>query len=308
MKVFKLNKKANNYKKGSLVTVGNFDGVHLGHQSLLKALFKLKSQYSLPIIVILFEPQPKEYFLKDKAPIRIDGLREKFFHLQNFGIDYVCCIHFNATMASLSPEEFVLDILVNKLSAQQILVGHDFQFGRDRSGQYQHLVEIGKTCGLGVQKMPAFMKNEQLVSSSKIRELLNEQDIVGASHLLGHDYSVIGRVIYGKSLARKWDVPTANIYLKRQNFALNGVFCVRIRICATNQLFYGVANVGKRPTVDGHTKVLEVHLFDFDASLYGQLIQVIFISRLRDEQRFDDLEALRLQILKDVAEAKAFFA
>jgi riboflavin kinase/FMN adenylyltransferase len=308
MKLFKLQPHAKPLLDGSYVSVGNFDGVHLGHQLILQKLNELKKVCALPTVVVLFEPQAKEFFLKKEAPTRIDGLREKIEHLRGQGVDYVYCIRFDTDFQRLTPEEFILSILINTLHAKALVVGDDFRFGQNRLGHFDLLRSFGIQHGMTIHQMEGFDIFDTRVSSSHIRTLLAKQDVEMANTFLGHPYCLIGRVMYGRQLARIWDTPTANIQLKRQNFALNGVFCVNIRICATHEVFSGVANVGKRPTIDGSAKVLEVHLFDFNRSLYGQLLQINFLSRLREEKQFADLETLRLQILKDVAQAKAYFA
>ena len=307
MKFFKLNKKSASLSQGSVLSIGNFDGVHHGHQALLQKLLNQSKDLSLPSVVILFEPHPKEFFLKKTAPKRIYTLREKIFYIKALGIDYVACIDFNHSFANLNARYFVQSILHEKLHAKYILIGHDFQFGKNREGHFNLLATLGHHYGFTVHEFPVYQKEGKRVSSTQIRQHLETLDLDTLSRLLGRPYSMIGRVIYGRQLASSWGFPTANIALFPQKLSLNGVFCVKISICGQNQEFNGVANMGYRPTLDGQKPFLEVFIFDFNDCLYGQFLKVTFCHQLRNEQKFADIEQLKQQIKHDVLNAKNYF-
>ena len=307
MNLFKLNPRALDLKHGSVMTIGNFDGVHLGHQALLHQLLQKRQLLGLASIVVLFEPHPKELFLKVKAPKRIYTLREKLVYLQRLGIDYVFCINFTHDVAVIEPDIFIQSILFERLHVKYLLVGHDFHFGKNRQGHFGLLQQWGNKLNFQTEMFACIEKDGQRISSTGIREYLKIKDLDSARIDLGRPYSVIGRVGYGRQLARLWGIPTANIAVLEQKLSLKGVFCVKVRIGDLPGEYEGVANMGYRPTVDGSKPFLEVHLFDFDASLYGQFLEVLFLHCLRDEQKFPDVEHLRKQIEKDVLKAKAYF-
>lgn len=308
MNLFKLNPKALDLTHGSVMTIGNFDGVHLGHQALLHQLLQKRQRLGLVTIVVLFEPHPKELFLKGNAPKRIYTLREKIVYLQRLGVDYIFCINFTHDVAVIEPDIFIQSILFERLHVKYLLVGHDFHFGKNRQGDFRLLQYFGKKLNFQTEMFACIEKEGKRISSTGIREFLKIKDLDHAQMDLGRPYSVIGRVVHGRQLARLWGVPTANIAVLEQKLSLKGVFCVKVRIGALPQKYEGVANMGYRPTVDGSKPFLEVHLFDFDACLYGQFLEVIFLHSLRDEQKFPDVQYLRKQIEKDVIEAKAYFA
>ncbi len=308
MKLFKLNPNALFINDGGVLTIGNFDGVHLGHQALLMQLIQKSQELGLPSVVLLFEPHPKELFLKAHAPKRIYTLREKIYYLKALGIDYVACIDFNQNFSNISAEQFVKTILHEKLSAKYILIGHDFLFGKARHGNLALLQNLGQTFGFSAQEYQIFTHNNERVSSTLIRKFLQDGDIQTAQQMLGRPYAIIGRVVYGRQLAREWGFPTANIAVLPQKLSLNGVFCVKIRICGQNQEYQGVANIGYRPTIDGQKPFLEVFIFDYSGSLYGQFLEISFCHHLRKEQKFAGIEQLRMQIENDIANAKAYFS
>lgn len=286
-----------------VATIGNFDGVHRGHQALLASLREKAVQRGCPSLVILFEPQPGEYFLGNDAPIRLMGLREKLNALRDAGIDFVCCLKFNADFSQMSASNFAEEIIFKSLRVVYLLTGSDFRFGRDRLGDVQMLVQLGKIYGCTVEAYPDYMGDGVRVSSTLIRQNLQQGDLERATFNLGRPYSICGRVIVGDGRGRQWGIPTANVVLHRESLPISGVFRVRVKL---NEQFYdGVANIGRRPTVDGSLKLsLEVHLFDFNQSIYGEFIHVFFIEKLRDEKKFSSVDELINQIHQDIERAK----
>lgn len=293
--------------RGCVATIGSFDGVHLGHQAILRQLTQAAAAHQLPSVVIVFEPQPHEFFSGEKAPARLMRLREKIQALLASGVDRVLCVQFNDALRSLSAQQFIDQVLVQGLAVRHLVVGDDFRFGCDRRGDFSLLQDAGKTQGFSVSDTCTLLLHGERVSSTRIRSLLEQGEFVLAEALLGRAYSITGRVGYGQQLGRKLGVPTANIHLWRYRSPLHGVFAVTA-ILADGQSYQGVANVGVRPTVSGDKKpILEVHLFDFSAGLYGTLVEVVFHTKLRNEQKFASLDALKTQLPIDIAQAKQFF-
>ena len=293
-------------RKGSVAAIGNFDGVHRGHQALLASLKEQSIRLQLPMVVILFEPQAREFFHKQTAPPRLTRLREKIQILSDYGVDYVACLRFNQSLAKMSPDEFATQIIFSNLNVKYLLVGEDFRFGRDRLGDVTMLREIGNASDCTVAQYPDVLINEKRISSTEVRKALQLGVFDRVSLLLGRAYSICGRVIYGSAKGRAWGVPTANLKMTGLTLPLQGVFCVQVRRDGY-QLLNGVANVGCRPTIDGLKQLLEVHLFDFNETLYGERLQVFFLHKLRDEIKFSSLDALIAQIHTDVLTAKMFF-
>ena len=287
---------------GCVATIGNFDGVHRGHQALLATLRERASQLQLPTVVLLFEPQPGEYFNREKAPLRLYRLREKIQALCPCGVDYVYCLKFDKQLATMSPAEFAEHIVFSRLNAKYLLLGDDFRFGRDRGGDLALLKTMGEKSGAVVESCPDFCINQERVSSTQIRRALYLGELDRAKSLLGREYSLCGHVMHGNGMGRQWGVPTANLSVHRSTLPLSGVFCVRVK--RKGVVLAGVANIGNRPTIDGSKNVLEVHLFDFDESLYGEMLQVFFLYKLRDEIKFSSVDALIAQIHADVAAAR----
>ncbi len=291
----------------SVVAIGNFDGIHLAHQEILKQLKVLSQQHQVPSVLIIFEPTPAEYFLKEKAPARLMRLREKILGLKSYNIDYVLCLKFNKELSILSSELFIENLLIKKLGMKAIIIGDDFHFGAARRGDLKMLSEWGLQEDFEVQVLKDFNFNQGRVSSTRIREALLQGDLNLAKALLGKPYSVCGRVSHGHQRGRSIGFPTANIHLHRQNVPISGVFAVRV--LGLDKIYNGVANIGVRPTVDGSNRILlEVFIFNFDQVIYGHYVEIQFLHKLRDEQRYNDFEALRAQIEKDVLEAKAYFS
>lgn len=280
--------------------IGTFDGFHLGHQTLLKRLKYWANNLKLPSLVILFEPQPSEYFLKNEAPARLMSLREKLIYLQSQNIDYVCCLPFNKKLACLTAEQFAEQYLINLFYSKKIVLGRDFRFGAGRKGDADLLTTLGKHHDFSVEIVPDQYIDDERISSTHIRSALNSGNLSLATACLGHYYSVSGSVVHGDKLARKFGVPTANIHLKHRNLALRGIFQVKVEY--QGKYYNGIASVGMRPTTHEASKLtLEVHLFDCNPDLYGKRLEVIFFKKIRDEQRFDNIDLLVEQIHKDVA-------
>ncbi|HEU5280706.1 MAG TPA: bifunctional riboflavin kinase/FAD synthetase [Gammaproteobacteria bacterium] len=293
--------------RGGVATMGNFDGVHLGHQALIRAVVEAAKRQGRPSVVVTFEPHPFEFFSGDKLTIpRITRFREKFRALSALGCDYVLLLKFNQELASISASDFVNQLWVQALAIQSLIVGDDFHFGRDRAGNIDLLVAEGKAHGFSAEAMPTFLLNGERVSSTRVRAALVAGDLAGAAALLGRPFTLEGRVRLGAQLGRQWGFPTANIYPHRRLTPVKGIFTVKVHGLAQHPLV-GVANVGTRPTVDGTRTLLEVHLHDFNRNIYGHDVIVEFCTKLRDEVRFSNIDALREQIANDVLASHDYF-
>ena len=290
----------------SIATIGNFDGVHLGHQEIIKFVINQAQKNNLRSSLVNFEPTPKEYFMADKAPARIANFRDKFEFIASLNIDYFICLRFNKALASMQAESFVKSVLLDALQIKQLVVGDDFQFGHNRGGDINLLRKLSSELGYEVHDKTTVIHANQRVSSSLIRQHLATGDFAQAESLLGRPFTMSGRVTHGEKKGRLIGFPTANIHLKRRVSPLHGVFAVK----ASNgsEHWRGVANIGYRPTVGGTTKQLETHLFDCNANLYGQRLNVQPLHKIRDEQKFNSLEELKHQISLDVQQAHHFFA
>ncbi|MDH5407119.1 MAG: bifunctional riboflavin kinase/FAD synthetase [Gammaproteobacteria bacterium] len=291
---------------GCVATIGNFDGVHLGHQAVIGQLAEEAARLGLPAVVITFEPQPMEYFLKDKVPARLTRFREKIIALRRFAVDRVLALAFNQSFASLTAEVFIEKILVEGLGIRYLVVGDDFRFGKNRLGDFRLLQTAGLQHGFQVVNMHTFAIDNERVSSTRVRQALDSGDLHTAECLLGRDYRMSGRVVHGEKLGRQLGYPTANIYLHRRASPLQGIFVVEVYGLEGEPL-QGVASLGTRPTVDGKKVLLEVYLFDFDREIYGEHLQVSFLHKLRDEEKFDSLEELKAKIADDVQRAQDYF-
>ncbi|MFT3742066.1 MAG: bifunctional riboflavin kinase/FAD synthetase [Gammaproteobacteria bacterium] len=289
-----------------VATIGNFDGVHLGHQALLSAVKQQSERLQLPSLLIVFEPQPNEFFGRN-VPARLMRLREKLLAVQKFGLDYVLCLRFDAKLAELSPEAFVETLLVQQLNVAHLIVGDDFHFGRGRGGNIALLQQIGLQRGFTAQALETYRLNGERVSSSRIRVALQAGDLTTASALLGKPYGMSGKVVHGNKLGRLMGFPTANLYLHRKVVPLQGIHVVKTYGLSAEPI-EGVANIGNRPALGGGRVLLEVHLFNFNADIYGKHIYIEFLHKLRDEAYYPSLELLREQISKDVDDAKKFFS
>jgi riboflavin kinase / FMN adenylyltransferase len=292
--------------KGCVATIGNFDGLHQGHQKLIQSLIKLGKQLNLPTCVILFEPHPQEFFYAEKAPARLMRLREKIKLLQFLAIDRILCLGFNKRLAECSAEEFVKKILIGKLGVKGLIVGDDFRFGRGRQGDFPFLQKLSQKYGFKVFSTPTVLFENERIGSSRVRNAVKQSDFKLAELLLGRPFRLSGRIIYGDQRGRLLGFPTANIGLHRKVIPLQGVFVVNIFGLTTTPL-PGIANCGIRPTINGLKNLLEVHLFDFDENIYGRFIEIEFLKKIRDEKKFASLHALKEQITQDVAIAKSYF-
>jgi riboflavin kinase / FMN adenylyltransferase len=292
--------------QGCVATIGNFDGLHRGHQRVIQSLIKLGQQLNLPTCVILFEPHPQEFFYGDQAPARLMRLREKIKFLQFLAIDRVLCLHFNKRLAECSAEEFVKKILLDKLGIKGLIIGDDFRFGRGRQGDFPFLQKLGREYGFKVFSTPTVLFENERIGSSRVRNAVWQADFKLAALLLGRPFRLSGRVIYGDQRGQLLGFSTANIGLHRQVIPLQGVFVVSVYGLAVTPLV-GVANIGNRPTINGLKNLLEVYLFDFDRNIYGKFIEIEFLKKIRDEKKFDSLEILKRQITKDVTMAKNYF-
>ncbi|WP_308363776.1 MULTISPECIES: bifunctional riboflavin kinase/FAD synthetase [unclassified Microbulbifer] len=299
-----------------VATIGSFDGVHLGHQAIIAQLNQRARESGLPSVAVIFEPQPHEYFSGERAPARLMRFKEKVLALFGAGVDRVLCLQFNEKLRNLSGEAFIQRILVDGLGIRHLVVGDDFRFGCDRSGDYKLLREAGVDAGFSVEDTATVEVAGARVSSTRIREALEDGDFALAEALLGKPYRITGRVARGRALGRQLDAPTANVRLHRYRSPLVGVYTVKVRrtddrpLLGERRELAGVANVGFRPTVEGEgaQPLLEVHLFDFDSDLYGREIAVEFCHKLRDEEKFASLELLKAQIAADIRDAKEWFA
>jgi len=293
-------------KQKSVVTIGSFDGVHIGHQAILRQVKDAAKRLQLPSVVMTFEPQPREFFSSERAPARLMRLREKIDALLDFGIDHVVCLKFNPQLRTLSALDFIDQVLVEGLAVEHLIVGDDFRFGCDRSGDFAMLTERGKQAGFEVMDTATVEINGQRVSSTLIRDIVERGDFQRAAELLGRPFSISGIVGYGQQLGRELGFPTANVQLNRFSAPLSGVFAVKVNVAGT--IYRGAANVGVRPTVGDLIKpILEVHLLDFDGELYGQRIAVEFIHKVRDEQKFTGLDELIAGIQRDVDVIRQWF-
>lgn len=291
---------------GSVVTVGNFDGVHLGHQAILASLQQAGARLGLPDTVMLFEPQPQEFFLGEKAPARLTTLRDKLEALAAAGVARVLCVRFDAQFRSLSAREFVQRLLVDGLGCRHLVIGDDFRFGCDRSGDFALLQAAGAEFGFAVQNTPTIEIDGARVSSTRIRTALEKADFSLAEKLLGRPYRMSGRVVHGDKLGRTLGVPTANLLSRRQVSPLKGIYAVTVSNALPAPV-HGVASVGRRPTVNGLDDRIETYLLDFDGDLYGHRIHVQFHEKLRDELKFESLDALKEAMAKDIADTRAYF-
>jgi len=293
--------------QGCVLTVGNFDGVHTGHKKVIEKLAAQGKAMGLPVIVMMFEPQPLEFFLGENAPSRLTRLREKVIQFKSLPVDKMVIIKFNQAMANYDAEQFIADLLVKKLNVKHLVVGDDFHFGKARRGNFAMLKQKGQQFGFKVEDTRSFFVKQHRVSSTLIRDALGSGNLSQAKQMLGRDYSVCGRVAHGNKRGRTIGFPTANIQMFRRNTPITGVYAVTMTGVGGKEI-QGVANVGTRPTVDGGNKViLETHLFNFDKEIYGHYVEVFFKHKIRDEVRFQSLNELKEQINKDIIIAKQIF-
>lgn len=295
--------------KAGVVTIGNFDGVHQGHQALITRVKERAKALHVPSIVITFEPLPKEYFAKlenSSSLPRLTRWREKFIALAQTGIDYVLVLPFHQQFAAWRAEEFIQNVLVDHLAIEHVIIGDDFRFGFQREGDFAFLNNAGLRYGFTTEEMPSVILDGMRVSSTLIRDALEKGDQALAEHGLGRPYAMQGRVVHGDKLGRQLGFPTANINLHRNKAPVQGIYTVRVH-GIEKQALPGVANIGIRPTVGGTKPLLEVYLFDFDRDIYGKHVSIEFCKKLRDEKHYKDLALLKEAIAKDVEMAKEYF-
>jgi len=292
--------------KPCVASIGNYDGVHLGHQYVIATLLEHSQRLGLPSTVITFEPLAKEYFRPNSVQ-RLTTIEHRAELLKAQGVDQVLCVDFDQAFASYSPIGFIQDVLIDGLGIKHLCVGDDFRFGKDRQGDFALLTEVGQSSGLAVSAHQTFELDGQRVSSGRIREALGQGDFKLAEALLGRPYTISGEISRGQQLGRTINYPTANIVLPKLLMPINGVFAVTAKL-HDGELVHAVANVGNRPTVDGKENRLEVHLFDFDRDIYHQTMTVNFVEKIRDELKFDSFDDLKAQIEKDAARARVILS
>ncbi|MBP7523950.1 MAG: bifunctional riboflavin kinase/FAD synthetase [Propionivibrio sp.] len=293
--------------KATVLTIGNFDGVHLGHRALLAQLKDAAERENLQPTVLTFEPHPREYFAPDSAPARLSTLREKLEMIADAGAEATYVVRFNARFAALSAEEFIERILVGCLRVKHLIIGDDFRFGANRRGDFDMLRQSGADHGFQVDAMGCVTQRGERASSSAVRNALAGGRMEHAARLLGRPYSIDGRVVHGEKMGRQLGFATANIRIKHDKPPLTGVFAVEVHGLADGP-HQGVANLGIRPSANQVARpLLEVHLFDFSRDIYGAHLNVRFVHKIRDEARFPNLEALKAQIALDAESAKNHF-
>jgi riboflavin kinase/FMN adenylyltransferase len=291
---------------GCVATIGNFDGVHAGHKVVIEQVKEKALELGVPSVVVVFEPQPQEYFKKEAAPARLMRFREKLVALRTLNIDYLVCLTFNDQLHDMTAQQFIDKVLVSGLNVNHLVIGDDFRFGCDRTGDFALLKQTGKERGYSVENTKTVEVSGSRVSSTRVRNALNDNKFELVEQLLERPYTITGCVVHGRKLGRQLGVPTANVSLGRKVLVLKGVYAVEA-LLASGEYKKGVANIGVRPTVDGIQPSLEVHLFDFEGSIYGQHLCVTFKHKIRDEQKFSDINALKEQIFRDIEETKTYF-
>jgi|SRR6185312_6642329 len=291
--------------RGTVASIGNFDGVHLGHQAVLRDLKARAQKLGTPTTAILFEPQPQEYFAPEKAPVRLTRFMEKWPLLQAAGVDQVLCLRFGRVLAETSAEDFVRKILVDGLGVKHLTVGDDFRFGKDRRGDFGLLRQAGADAGFEVADTASLVSDGGRVSSTRIRGHLIEGELEEAGRLLGRPFSLMGRVMHGERLGRDLGFPTVNIALKRRMPPVSGIFAAWVQGAAATPT-PAAAYIGKRSAAGGVSWVVEAHLLGFSGDLYGRRIRVELLHRLREDRHFDSLDALRAQMHSDVEAARTW--
>ncbi len=305
-------------RRSCALSIGNFDGVHLGHQAMLKRLKVGAEARGLPCCVLTFEPHPREFFAmlrpEMQAPARIYGERDKIDAMAAYGVDRVCIAHFNESMAAQAPEHFIEEVLIEGLQTRHLLIGDDFRFGAKRVGDFSMLQRYADQGAFSLERMDSvlFQPSSQRVSSSLVRQALNEANFDLAEHLLGRKYCITGHVIHGKKLGRTLGFPTLNLKVPSLRPALRGIFVVKVfglnESGTEDHALQAVASLGTRPAIENEGKpLLEVHVLDYRGDAYGKLVRVEFLHKLRDEGNYTSLELLTAQIQKDAEAARAYF-
>ncbi len=294
------------------LTIGNFDGVHLGHQALLAQVRLAADRLNLAAAVMTFEPHPREFFAHragdpSKAPSRIANLRDNMAAMEQAGMEQVIVEHFNDTFASQTPQQFIEHTLVNGLHVKWLMVGEDFCFGARRAGNVEMLKQAGQHYGFSVATLPTVTSNGERISSSAVRAALAAGEFSSVNTLIGHPYAISGRVVHGQKLGRTLGYPTLNLRIAHRHPAVHGVFIVRVHGLEAQPL-EAVASIGNRPTTEDAGRVLlETHIFDYNKSCYGKLVRIEFLQKIRSEQKFADLASLTAAIDADAAQARTYF-
>ena len=295
--------------KPLIATIGNFDGLHLGHKEIIKKMKSIGDKDNLQSLVIFTEPHAKEFFAEQKdlpeQPTRISPWRDKCKRLNDNNVDYAFFLRFNKKLQRMSPEEFI-DRILSKLNIKYLMVGDDFKFGKERSGDFDFLANWGETNEIEVARIPTYSFEDRRVSSTWIRECIANGDFDLAEKLLDRRYTFSGKVVFGNRLGRTIGIPTANIWVPKSNLPIRGVYAVKAIV--KGETFNGIANMGVRPTVGGTSPVLEIHIFDFNKEIYGERIEVEFFKKIRNEQKFENLEKLKDQINSDIEKTRKYFA
>ena len=289
--------------QGSVVCIGAFDGLHRGHQALVGHAVARARELRLPSVALSFEPLPREFFARGEQPPRLLLPRAKFEGLRELGADLVGLLRFDSRLASIPPQQFISEILVDRLAAREVWVGPDFRFGKGREGDLAALQAAGRQAGFRAGQIDAVHALGHRVSSSRLREQLAAGELDDAAEGLGHRYGIEGKVVRGRQLGRRLGFPTANLRLMGKRTALSGIYASWVHGVGARPRA-SVSSLGTRPTVSGQELLLEAHLFDFDGELYGHRLRVEFVSKLRDEEKFDDLPALVRQMEKDAEQAR----
>ena len=296
-----------------VATIGNFDGIHLGHQAIISQLKEIAGKHDLPTVIITFEPQPQEYFSPGNAPARLTRLREKIEEMERLSVDRLICLRFNSELASLSPRDFVKRLLIEGLDIRHLVVGDDFRFGKDRQGDYATLEKMADEFGYQLEHTNTCSFAGERISSTRIRQALANDDLNLARELLGRDYAISGRVVHGDKRGKSLGFPTANMELHRLHSPVAGVYVTRVHIMRRRQgtdetIHPAVTSVGTRPMFDGEGMRLETHILDFDESLYAKHIRVVFLKKLRAEDNFSNVDDLIKAIATDIENARQYFS
>ena len=291
---------------GCVATIGNFDRVHLGHAEIIKRLRVLGQKHGVPSNVIVFEPQPAEHFAPDRAPARLSRLREKFHLLAERKVDRLLVLRFTPELASMTPQQFVGDVLVARLGIKALIIGDDFRFGRGRGGDFSVLHGLAEQHGFAIEQTNPFLFIGKRISSTYVRTLLNHGFFAEAKRMLGHPYFIEGRVVHGHKQGRAWGFPTLNLNLHRLKSPVHGIFAMRVH--GLGPVRKGVGYVGSRPTIDDPRFVLEVHVFDYEEDCYGRHVTVEFVDKIRDDMKFDSFALMAEQIKRDCEVARGILS
>jgi len=295
------------YNQGSVVTIGVFDGLHIGHQALINRTIEKASELSLPSVVFSFEPTPTDYFAKKEKQLRLTSFRQKYHLIKEMGINNFYVPPFDSKMEEMSVDNFIDFHLLKNLNVKHLIVGDDFKFAKNKSGSIVELEQSSRSNNFSVESVSTIEIDFKRVSSTLIRQLLLDNQLEAANRYLGRNYFIEGRVIYGQQLGRTIGVPTANVDIEKLNNPLRGVFCVKVVIENNDKNYFGVANIGYKPTIKGENLTLEVHIFNFEQDIYEARIQVEFMKYLRGEKKFNGVEELKAQINRDIEEASKYF-